>query len=453
MVNDYEVIIGLEIHIELGTETKIFCGCSTKYGGEPNTQICPICAGLPGALPVLNEKVIHYAIKAGLATNCSISALGQLDRKNYFYPDLPKAYQISQLDQPLCKNGYIDIEISGETKRIRIERIHIEEDAGKLTHSKEQGSLIDFNRSGVPLIEIVSAADLRSAEEAKQYMQKIRAIMMYAEVSECKMNEGALRCDVNVSVNKKGARVFGTRAEIKNINSFNFVSKTIEYETKRQIEILESGKSIKQETRRWDSNKGQTFAMRVKEASKDYRYFRDPDLVAIEISAETIEEVKSKLPKLPDERKKEYIKQYGISSYDAEQITSSKYFAEYFEEAIKYCNDVKLIINIITTDIFRMLAGSEENEKILIIPEYLGGLGNLIREGTINRTISKKVIKSMWNTNKSATEIIDNKGKIVQDYQAGRNKALQALVGLVMKETKGTANPIITQEVLKRLLR
>jgi len=474
MINDYEVIIGLEVHIELGTDTKIFCSCSTKYGALPNTQTCPVCAGLPGSLPVLNEKVVEYAIKAGLATKCSISAVGKLDRKNYFYPDLPKAYQISQLDFPLCENGYIDIEVDGDTKRIRIERIHIEEDAGKLVHSKENEALIDYNRSGVPLIEIVSAADLRSAEEAKQYLQKVRAIMMYAEVSECKMNEGALRCDVNVSVNKKGAMQFGTRAEIKNINSFNFVGRAIEYETKRQIEILESGKSIKQETRRWDASKGETFAMRTKEASKDYRYFQEPDLVPIFISSESIDKIKSKLPLLPDERKKDYIEKYGLSPYDAEQITATKYFAEYFEEAIKYCKDIKLIVNIITTDIFRIIAQSEDNEKILIKPKYLGELGNLIKEGVINQTISKKVINNMWDTNESPDEIVDKLGlkqitnekeleeiakeiirkneKIVNDYLAGRNKAFQALVGLVMKETKGKANPVITQDVLKKVI-
>ncbi len=469
MSKNYEVVIGLEVHVELGTETKIFCGCSTAFGSEPNTQTCPVCMGMPGALPVLNEKVVEYAITAGLATNCEIARYGKQDRKNYFYPDLPKAYQISQFDLPLCQNGYIDIESEEGTKRIGITRIHIEEDAGKLTHESDGGSLIDYNRCGVPLIEIVSEPDMGSAEEAKLYLQKIRAMMMYAGVSECKMNEGSFRCDVNVSVREKGQKELGTRAELKNMNSFNFIGKAIDYETKRQIALIEAGEKVLQETRRWDTSKGKSLSMRTKENAHDYRYFPDPDLVPITISESKIEKIKSMLPVLPDDRKKVYVDEYGLSNYDAEQIVSSRYVADYFEEVIKQTKDVKMVANLLMTYVFRLMA-NREDDLITISPNNFAELVKVINEGMINQTIAKKVVDEMWQKDESPKEIIErldlkqitdigelkkiahdlviNNEKIVKDYQSGKQKALQALIGMMMRETKGKANPQIVKDIL-----
>ena len=338
MINkDYEVIIGLEVHSELSTKTKIFCSCKTEFGGEPNTHCCPVCMAMPGALPVLNEKVVEYAVKAGLAMNCEIAKKSKNDRKNYFYPDLPKSYQISQYDLPLCKNGKIDIEVDEKNKTIGITRIHIEEDAGKLNHDElGGGSLVDLNRAGVPLIEIVSEPDLRSSKEAEIYLRKIKSILEYIEVSDCKMQEGSLRADVNVSVRRKGNNKFGTRTEMKNMNSFRSIVRAIDYEAERQIEVIENGGKIEQETRRWDEVSGMTFSMRDKENAQDYRYFPEPDLVSIKLSDEYIQKIKDSLPEMPESRRKRYVEEFKLPEYDAKILTSSKYFSNLFEGAEKY---------------------------------------------------------------------------------------------------------------------
>ena len=363
---DYEVIMGLEVHAELSTKTKIFCSCPTDFGAEPNTQTCPICMAMPGTLPVLNEKVVEYAVKAGLATNCEISRDSKNDRKNYFYPDLPKSYQISQFDKPLCEHGYVEIEINGEKKKIRLTRIHIEEDAGKLNHDEfGGGSLVDLNRAGVPLIEIVSEPDLRSGEEVEQYLRKLKSILEYIEVSDCKMQEGSLRADVNVSVRKKGDTKLGTRTEMKNMNSFRSIVRAIEYESERQIEEIEAGNKVVQETLRWDDVSGKTFSMRDKEDAQDYRYFPDPDLVAIKLSEEYIENIRSSLPELPESRRKRYIEEYELTEKAANFVTASKYYSNLFEDAVKVCNNPKNVGNLIMSDIARILNEREEEPEDL----------------------------------------------------------------------------------------
>ncbi|NLY44372.1 MAG: Asp-tRNA(Asn)/Glu-tRNA(Gln) amidotransferase subunit GatB, partial [Tissierella sp.] len=333
MPKEYEIVMGLEVHVELKTKTKIFCGCTTEFGGDPNSHCCPVCIGLPGALPVLNEEVVNFAIKAGLATNCEITRCGKQDRKHYFYPDLATSYQVSQDDLPICHNGHLDIEVKGAKKSIGITRIHIEEDAGKLIHREGVGTLVDYNRAGVPLIEIVSEPDLRSAEEVKAYLQKLRAIMQYIDVSDCKMNEGSFRCDVNLSVREKGAAEYGTRAEIKNLNSFQSIMRAIEYESSRQIKEINDGGVLIQETRGFDQTSGKTYSMREKEDAEDYRYLPDPDLMPIVIDDERIKALRNSLPELPDTRKSNYMKKYGLSSYDAEQLITSRDVANYFEDA------------------------------------------------------------------------------------------------------------------------
>ena len=353
---DYEVVIGLEVHAELSTKTKIFCSCPTSFGASPNTHVCPICMAMPGTLPVLNEKVVEYAVRAGLATECTISQDSKNDRKNYFYPDLPKAYQISQYDKPLCEHGKIEIEPRVGRKAIGITRIHIEEDAGKLNHDEfGRGSLVDLNRAGVPLIEIVSEPDLRSSEEVDLYLRKLKSILEYIEVSDCKMQEGSLRADVNVSIRKKGAKEFGTRTEMKNMNSFRSITRAIEYEIDRQVDVIDNGGTIEQETLRWDEVSGKTFSMRDKEDAQDYRYFPDPDLVAIKLSSEYIENIKNTLPELPESRKQRYLTEYKLSEKDANIITSSKYLSDLFEQASKICNNPKAVNNWIISDISRIL--------------------------------------------------------------------------------------------------
>lgn len=460
---DYEVVMGLEVHVELGTETKIFCGCSTAFGAPPNTQVCRVCLGLPGALPVLNEKVVDYAIKAGIATNCEITPYGKQDRKNYFYPDLPKAYQISQYDLPLCRGGYIDIEVQGETRRIGITRIHIEEDAGKLIHDGG-GTLIDYNRGGVPLIEIVSEPDLRTAEEVSAYLRKLRAILLYAGISECRMNEGAFRCDVNLSVRPKGSGELGTRTEMKNLNSFNFIQKAIEHETQRQIALVMSGGKVVQETRRWDQSAGKSVSMRTKEDAHDYRYFPDPDLMPIVVTGEKISKLQAELPQLPDERKAHYIHHYGLGSYDAEQLVASRALADYFEKATVECTSVKLLANLMTTEVFRLL-GEQESEGAVppFEPAAFAALVNRIEDETIHMGIGKKVLTAMWAGGGTPDDIIEtqdlkqisdeavllpiveevvlNHEKAVSEYLQGKEKALQSLVGQIMAKTKGKANP------------
>ncbi len=462
---DYEIVIGLEVHCELSTKTKIFCSCSAEFGGEPNTHCCPICMAMPGTLPVLNEKVVEYAVKAGLATNCTISQNSKNDRKNYFYPDLPKAYQISQYDMPLCEHGYVTIETEDGEKKIRLLRIHIEEDAGKLNHDDYgRGSFVDLNRAGVPLIECVSEPDLRSAQEVDSYLRKLKSIFEYIEVSDCKMQEGSLRADVNVSVRKKGEAEFGTRTEMKNMNSFRSISRAIEYEANRQIEVLENGGEIVQETLRWDDVSGRTFPMRDKEDAQDYRYFPDPDLVAIKLSDEYIENIRKALPELPESRKKRYLDEYQLIPKAANFVTSSKYYSDMFEEAIKICNNPKTASNLMMSEIARILNEREEEpENIPFTGKELGELVELIDKGTISSSIAKKVLEELFVEVKAPSKIIEEKGWVqisdegaikevvmkileanpqsIADFKAGKDKALGFLVGQAMKETKGKANP------------
>lgn len=468
--NDYEVVIGLEVHAELSTKTKIFCSCPTEFGAAPNTHVCPVCMAMPGTLPVLNEKVVEYAVKAGLATNCEISRNSKNDRKNYYYPDLPKSYQISQFDKPLCEHGYIEIDTPNGKKKIRLLRIHIEEDAGKLNHDDfGGGSLVDLNRAGVPLIEMVSEPDLRSAEEVEAYMRKLKSILEYIEVSDCKMQEGSLRADVNVSVHKPG-EPFGTRTEMKNMNSFRSIVRAIEYEVERQIDVLEDGGKIEQETLRWDDVSGKTFPMRDKEDAEDYRYFPDPDLVAIKLSEEYIENIKNTLPELPESRKQRYLEQYNLSEKDANIITASKYLSDLFEKAIEVCHNPKAVCNWIISDISRIL--NETEMEPIAIPfdaNQLGKLVVLIDKGTISSSIGKKVLVELFENPRDPEEIIKEKGWIqisdegaikevvmkileanpqsVADFKAGKDRALGFLVGQAMKETKGQANPKMLNEM------
>ena len=463
---DYEVVIGLEVHCELSTKTKIFCSCSTEFGGEPNTHCCPICMAMPGTLPVLNEKVVEYAVKAGLATNCKIEKNSKNDRKNYFYPDNPKSYQISQYDKPLCYDGYVTIEDEkGTEKKIRIERIHIEEDAGKLNHDEYgRGSFVDLNRAGVPLIEVVSKPDLRSAYEVESYMKKLKSIFEYIEISDCKMQEGSLRADVNVSIRKKGSSELGTRTEMKNMNSFKSIVRAIDYEIDRQIEVVEDGGEIVQETLRWDDISGRTFSMRDKEDAQDYRYFPEPDLVAIRLSDEYVDNIRKELPELPESRKKRYVEEIGLSEKAANFVTSSKYYSNMFEKASEISNNPKAVSNWLMSDIARIMNEKElEPDAIPFSAENLAELIVLIDKGTISNSIGKKVLEELFENPKEPSKIIEEKGWVqisdegaikevvlkvlennpqsVADYKAGKNKALGFLVGQAMKETKGKANP------------
>lgn len=474
--NEYEVVIGLEVHAELSTKTKIFCSCPTEFGGEPNTHCCPICMAMPGTLPVLNEKVVEYAVKAGLATNCEISRNSKNDRKNYFYPDLPKAYQISQFDMPLCERGYVEIENEEGKKKIRLTRIHIEEDAGKLNHDEYgRGSLVDLNRAGVPLIEIVSEPDMRSAKEAENYLRKLKSILEYIEVSDCKMQEGSLRADVNVSIRKKGTTEFGTRTEMKNMNSFRSIVRAIEYEVDRQVDVIDNGGKIDQETLRWDDVSGKTFSMRDKEDAQDYRYFPDPDLVAIRLSEEYIENIKNNLPELPESRKTRYLEEYKLTEKEANALTASKYLSNLFEGATKICNNPKAVSNWLMSDVAKILNVKEiEPEEIPFGAENLAELISLIDKGTISTKIGKDVLDEMFETVKMPSEIIKEKGWVqisdegaikevvlkvisenaqsVSDYKAGKEKALGFLVGQAMKQTKGKANPQMLNTMFKEEL-
>lgn len=462
---DYETVIGLEVHAELSTKTKIFCSCPTEFGAEPNTHICPICMALPGALPTLNEKVVEYAVKAGLATNCEIEKNSKNDRKNYFYPDLPKSYQISQFDKPLCKNGYIEIEDdNGKPKKVRILRIHIEEDAGKLNHNEfSGGSLVDLNRAGVPLIEIVSEPDIRSSGEADRYLKKLKSILQYIDVSDCKMEEGSLRADVNVSVHKIG-EPFGTRHEMKNMNSFKSIQRAIDYESEEQISDYENNKEVEQESKRWDDVAGRTYTMRTKENAEDYRYFPEPDLVAIKLSDEYIENIKNNLPEMPESRKKRYMEEIGLSEKDANALTSSKAYSDIFEKAGKICGNYKAVCNWLTSDIARILNEKEmEPEQIPFTAEELAEFVKIIDNGEISTKIGKTVLEEMFENPRSPKKIVEEKGllqisdeasirKVVEDvlsknpqsiidYKNGKDRALGYLVGQAMKETHGKANP------------
>lgn len=472
MAKEYEMVIGLEVHVELKTKTKIFCNCETSFGAEPNSHTCPVCMGLPGTLPVLNDKVVEYAVKAGLATNCKIANFSKQDRKNYFYPDLPKAYQISQFDLPLCEHGYLDIETESGSKRIGITRIHIEEDAGKLVHDDIHGTMIDCNRCGVPLIEIVSEPDIRSAEEAKAYLQKLRAIILYTGISDCKMNEGSFRCDVNLSVREKGTEKFGTRTEMKNINSFQYVVKAIEYEYKRQIEAIEDGEEIVQETRKFDADTGKTYSMRGKENANDYRYFPDPDLPPIELSDEKIEKIKTTIPELPDARKKKYMEKYGISAYISEKIISDMDMAVYFEKVATLAKTPKVVANILVGEVARL--NTAEMFCCPISAVNMAKLSDLISNEVINTSTAKKLIARMWEDDpdpvlivekenlkqindrdflaKIATDVIGNSPKLVSDYKNGKQQAIKALIGQAMGKTAGKANPVILEEIIKKLI-
>lgn len=468
LIKNYEMVIGLEVHVELKTDTKIFCNCKTTFGAEPNTQCCPVCMGMPGTLPVLNGKVIDYAVKAGIATNCTIAQKSKQDRKNYFYPDLPKAYQISQYDLPLCENGHIDINVNGHEKRIGITRIHIEEDAGKLVHDEKYGTMIDCNRCGVPLIEIVSEPDIRGPEEAVAYLEKLRAIIMYTGVSDCKMQEGSLRCDVNLSVRKIGETKFGTRTEMKNLNSFNFISKAIEYEYKRQVEAVEAGEKIYQETRRFDANSGKTYSMRRKENANDYRYFPDPDLPFIEISDEELADYRSQIPMLPDERKAQYIQEYGLDPYPAEMIINDKDIADYFEQTAKKTTSPKIAANLLTGEIFRML--DPDSKEIKVSVDALAAIADMSDNQTINSSTAKRLVKEVWKSGVDPVEfvkeqdlaqindedtiravvvdVIAKNAKSVEDYKNGKQAALGAIVGQVMGRTRSKANPVIANRII-----
>ena len=471
MLKDYEMVIGLEVHVELKTATKIFCGCSTRFGAPPNTQCCPVCTGMPGSLPVLNGKVVEYAVMAGLATNCTIATYSKQDRKNYFYPDLPKAYQISQYELPLCSRGYLDIETEAGKKRIGITRIHIEEDAGKLTHVEGRGTLIDCNRCGVPLIEIVSEPDMRSAEEARAYLQKLRAVILYTGVSDCKMNEGSLRCDVNLSIRKKGCDTLGTRTEMKNLNSFQSVVRAIEYEFARQVSVLEEGGEVIQETRRFDMNTGKTSSMRSKENADDYRYFPDPDLVPILVSEALRRELAERIPVLPDQRKAQYQAQYGLSSLTAEALVTRKDIADYFEAVAQGTRYPLLAANLVAGEVARLCP---EEQAIPVAPEHIASLADLLGEGRVNGSTCKRVVALLFQEDQEpgalieaqglqqisdekvllplAREVLEQSQKVVSDLQRGNKNAFHALVGQMMKKTQGKGNPQVIQKILAQLL-
>ena len=472
----YEAVIGLEVHTELQTTTKIFCGCKTSFGAEPNTNVCPVCLGLPGVLPVLNKRVLEFAVRAGLALNCEISRFSKFDRKNYYYPDLPKNFQTSQFDLPICERGHLDIEVNGEKKQIRITRAHMEEDAGKLVHhgtsiTDSDYSLVDYNRTGTPLLEIVTEPDMRSAKEAVAYLEKMRAILQYIGISDCRMEEGSLRCDANVSVRPVGQKELGTKTEIKNINSFKGVEKAIEYEALRQAEILEDGGKIIQETRTWDEKEGVTKSMRTKEEANDYRYFPEPDLAPFTVSEEYIEDIRKTLPELPDERRERYIANFGLSSTDAQYMTNDKDTSDYFEKVVAAGADPKASVNWIMGEFASQLSNAGiEIAKAPVTPENLAKLLALIAKGTISGKIAKKVFAEMWKDGADPEEIVKAQGlvqisdtgalkelvvkviannpKAVEDFKAGKKKAVGALVGQIMKETKGKANPKVIYELL-----
>ena len=422
-MREYETVIGLEVHVELATKTKIFCGCSTAFGGAPNTHTCPVCTGMPGSLPVLNKQVVEYAMAVGLATNCAITQNCKFDRKNYFYPDNPQNYQISQLYYPICRNGHVDIEVDGVKKSIGIHEIHMEEDAGKLIHDEwEDCSLVDFNISGVPLIEIVSEPDMRSAEEVIAYLEKLRMTIQYLGASDCKMQEGSMRADVNISVREVGAAEFGTRTEMKNLNSFKSIARAIEGERNRQIELIEDGKKVVQETRRWDDAKESSYAMRSKEDAQDYRYFPEPDLVPIVISDEWIARVKSQQPEFREEKKARYQEEFGLPEYDADIITGTKHLADIFEEATKICGKPKKVSNWIMGETMRLLKEKEmDPEDITFAPENLAKIVNLADAGTINNTAAKEVFEAVFNDNVDPDVYVEeHKMKQVNDEGALR---------------------------------
>ena len=476
MSKTYETVIGLEVHVELATKTKIFCGCSTAFGGAPNSHTCPVCTGMPGSLPVLNKQVVEYAMAVGLATNCTITQYCKFDRKNYFYPDNSQNYQISQLYLPICRSGGVEIETAAGKKTIGIHEIHMEEDAGKLVHDEwEDVSIVDYNRSGVPLIEIVSEPDMRSAEEVIAYLEKLRLIIQYLGASDCKLNEGSMRADVNLSVREAGAAEFGTRTEMKNLNSFKAIARAIEGERARQIELIEEGKKVIQETRRWDDNKESSHAMRSKEDAQDYRYFPEPDLVPVVISDEWIERVKARQPEMRDEKLIRYQDEFGLPKYDAEILTGDKSFADLFEAAAAICGKPKKVSNWIMTETIRLLKENEmDPDQIRFSPEHLAKLVDLADAGSVTNTVAKEVFEKVFKEDIDPEAYVKEKGLLtvndegalretvakviaenpqsVEDYHNGKEKAIGFLVGQTMKAMKGKANPALVNQILKELL-
>jgi len=477
---DYEIIIGLEIHAELRTASKIFCGCSTAFGGEPNTRCCPVCLGLPGVLPVLNEKAVEYAVMAGLALNCEISGFSKFDRKNYFYPDLPKAYQISQYDLPLAERGHMDIEWDGDFKRIGITRVHLEEEAGKSVHSGDtildsDYSLIDYNRVGIPLIEIVTEPDLRSPEQARLFLENLRSVLQYTGVSDCKMEEGSLRCDANISLRPVGISELGTKVEVKNMNSFRAVERALMYEAERQRRMLEAGERITQDTRHWDEAGGRTVSMRSKEEAHDYRYFPEPDLVPVVIDREWLEQIRKNLPEMPLARRQRFIEEYDLPEYDAGVLTDSKALADFFEECVAVHKDAKAVSNWVMGELLRLL--KESNQEISdcqLLPGALADMLKMIDDGIISGKIAKTVFEEMFKTGKTPETIVQEKGlkqisdtgelgaivdrvieqdeDAVAEFQKGNKKVLGYFVGQVMRATRGKANPQLVNELLREKL-
>ena len=471
-MKQYETVIGLEVHVELATRTKIFCGCSTAFGGAPNTHTCPVCTGMPGSLPVLNKKVVEFALKAGLATNCSINQYCKFDRKNYFYPDNPQNYQISQLYLPICHDGWVEIQTSAGKKKIRIHEMHMEEDAGKLIHDEwEDCSLVDYNRSGVPLIEIVSEPDMRSAEEVIAYLEKLRCTMQYLGVSDCKLQEGSMRADVNLSIRQVGSDTFGTRTEMKNLNSFKAIARAIEGERERQIELLEMGRPVVQETRRWDDNKESSHAMRSKEDAKDYRYFPDPDLPPIHISDQWIQDTKSQLPEFREEKQQRYQKEYGLPAYDAEILTESRHLADLFEETATLSGNPKKTANWFMGEVLRLVKEKGmEPEKVHFSAKHLADLLDMVEKKQVSAQNAKRVFEKVFDQDIDPVVYIEEKGlKIVEDtgllkstvtrildenpeplaqLLEGKDKVMGYFVGLIMKELKGKANPAGVREAL-----
>jgi aspartyl-tRNA(Asn)/glutamyl-tRNA(Gln) amidotransferase subunit B len=477
---EYEPVIGLEVHAQLLTRSKIFCGCSTAFGEGPNTQTCPVCTGQPGSLPVINRKAVEFAVKLGLATHCRIAPYSLFARKNYFYPDLPKGYQISMYEYPLAEHGFIEITLQGEKKRIGLTRIHMEEDAGKLKHGETPEtahfSYVDFNRTGVPLVEIVSEPDIRSPLEAGEYLRRLRAILQYLEVCTGDMEKGTFRCDANVSVRPRGESKFGTRTELKNMNSFRHVEKALEYEIKRQISVLKDGEEVVQETRLWDANQGVTLSMRGKEEAHDYRYFPDPDLVPLRVDGKWIEEIRQGLPELPDQKKERFVKDYKIPEYDAEILTSTRAMANYYEECVGLFPEPKTVSNWMMGDLLRELKHDErEIEECPVTPKHLAEMLKMLKEGTISGKIAKDVFEEMYRTGAPPDQIVKEKGwvqildtgeiegviervlqsnpKLVEDFRNGKEKVFGFLVGEVMKGTKGKANPQLVNELLRKKLK
>ncbi|TQI66219.1 Asp-tRNA(Asn)/Glu-tRNA(Gln) amidotransferase subunit GatB [Clostridium sp. KNHs216] len=470
-MSNYELVCGLETHIELSTKTKIFCSCTTEFGGDPNTHCCPVCIGLPGTLPKLNKKVVEYAVMAGLATNCEISPISKMDRKNYVYPDLPKAYQISQYDMPLCKNGYVEL---SNGRKVRILRIHIEEDAGKLVHQRGS-TYVDYNRGGVPLIEIVTEPDIRSIDEAREYLERLQLVMRFLGISDCKMQEGSMRCDVNVSVRPQGTEAFGTRTEIKNMNSFAHMAKAMEYEVNRQIDLLQSGEKVVQETRRYNEEDDCTESMRGKEDAHDYRYFREPDLVTIQVSEETVAQLREKLPELPHQRLERYRAEFGIPEADAQQLIKYRRIAEYFEAAIDGVQNPKVVANCMIGQMFSRLDGDSAKESFQanVTPENLNALVKLLDAGKIKMNLLKATLEKMLDTGKAPGELISeadmggvdadalksaceqaiaSNPNAVSDYLSGKEKALKAILGSVMKATRGRADATEAEKLLIQLI-